>query len=354
MYKGKKVIDIHGHVSNPNGVYQFIATMLASNTAKPSPLAVVPKAGNAFDAYVRQRDVEGLSDEHFKEANAAHVKEIDDRQIDFQVVGPRPYMYMGWMQPHLIPAWAGFINDTIHKQVQNYPERFAGACQLPQNAKAPDISHCIPELERCVNKLGFVATYASPDPSGRRDTPGMHEPYWYPLYEKCQELDIPIIVHGTTCQDPRVSVVPHNYQLGFLQEQYLANMFLQHSDVFQRFPRLKIMICHCGGALDRFLKTDPHLGQKDLTNNLFYDTCAYDLNFLEAAIKQRTPARLMFGTEVPGSGRAVRPETGRPGDDLLPIISNFPFLNDEDKMKIFHGNALKFAPRLAKLLEKSR
>jgi len=31
-------------------------------------------------------------------------------------------------------------------------------------------------------------------------------------------------------------VVPHNYQLGFLTEQYLAGQFLAHGDVFSRFP----------------------------------------------------------------------------------------------------------------------
>src|SRR4029077_16608030 len=133
--------------------------------------------------------------------------------------------------------------------------------------------------------------------------------------------------------------VPHNYQLGFYTEPYLAGPFLSHGDVFERFPERKGIICHCGGGLDRFIPTDHHIAQKDLSENLCYDTCAYDLNFLEAAIKQRTPDRLMFGTEVPGSGRAVRPETGRPGDDLLPIISNFPFLSEQDKLKIFNGNA---------------
>jgi len=263
------------------------------------------------------------------------------------VVGPRPYMMMGWMQPHLLPNWTRFVNDCIHKQATNFPDRFAGACQLPQRADAADISHVLPELERCINELGFVAAYVSPDPSGKRDTPGMHEAYWYPLYEAAQRLDIPLIVHGTNSHDRRFAVVPHNYQLSFVTEQYLAGQFLQHSDVFERFPKLKIVICHCGGALDRFLKTDPHLTQKDLSNNLFYDTCAYDLDFLEAAIKQRTPARMLFGTEVPGSGKAIRPETGRPGDDLLPLISAFPFLTEEDKLRMFHHNALKVVPRLA-------
>src|SRR5258708_2200421 len=143
----------------------------------------------------------------------------------------------------------------------------------------------------------LIATYASPDPGGRRTTPGMPEPYWHPLYAKCQEWGIPIIVHGTNALDRRFRVVPHNYQLGFYTEQYLATQFLGHGDVFERFPELRIVVCHCGGGLDRFHKTDPHLSQKDLSKNLFFDTCAYESLFLECAIKQRGVDRIVFGTE---------------------------------------------------------
>jgi len=64
---------------------------------------------------------------------------------------------------------------------------------------------------------------------------------------------------------------------------------------------------------DRFIKTDHHLAQKDLSNNLFFDTNALDLNFLEAAIKQRGVSQTCFGTEVPRSARRCGPETGRAG-----------------------------------------
>ena len=200
-----------------------------------------------------------------------------------------------------------------------------------------------------VAQLGFAAAYLSPDPGGRRTTPGMHEPYWYPVYARAQELGIPLIVHGTNSLDPRFRVVPHNYQLGFYTEQYLAGQFLSHGDVFERFPELKVIICHCGGGLDRFIPTDHHIAQKDLSENLFYDTCAYDLNFLEAAIKQRGVPRLLFGTEAPGSGRAVRPETGRTGDDLVPVIGAFDFLTEDDKIKIFNENPARVVPALAKI-----
>jgi predicted TIM-barrel fold metal-dependent hydrolase len=337
VYDDVPVLDVHGHVSVPMAANSFLMLMMGSNTPMDSPIGE-PVAGPAR-----------VTLDDFRAAAAGHVKYLDDRNVDVQVIGPRPFLTMGWMEPHLVPAWSRYVNDMIHQQCEFFPGRFLGACLLPQISTAPDISNCISELNRCVLEYGFVAAYASPDPAGRRDTPGMHEPYWYPLYERCQELDIPIIVHGTNSLDPRFRVVPHNYQLGFLTEQYLAGQFLGHSDVFERFPALRVIICHCGGALDRFIPTDHHLPQKDLSANLFYDTCGYDLVFLEAAIRQRGVDRMVFGTEAPGSGRAVRPETGRTSDDLVPIISSFEFLTAADKKKIFNETPARVVPAFAKL-----
>jgi predicted TIM-barrel fold metal-dependent hydrolase len=116
--------------------------------------------------------------------------------------------------------------------------------------------------------------------------------------------------------------------------------------VFELFPRLKIVICHGGGALNRFIPTDHHIAQKDLSKNLFYDCCAYDVDFLTAAIKQRGVDQMMFGTESPGSGGAVRPNTGRASDDLFPVIESLEFLSTGDKLKIFHKNPLKVFTRV--------
>ena len=43
----------------------------------------------------------------------------------------------------------------------------------------------------------------------------------------------------------------------------------------------------------------------DLSDNLFFDTCAYDPHFLTAALKQRGVPQMVFGTESPGSGSAL-------------------------------------------------
>jgi predicted TIM-barrel fold metal-dependent hydrolase len=197
-----------------------------------------------------------------------------------------------------------------------------------------------------VKELGFVGAYVNPDPGGDKQTPGMHEEYWYPLYGKAQELDAPLVVHPSVSYDRRIEIIPANYQMNNYIEEFIAMQLLTHGNVFQTFPRLKIVICHCGGALNRFIPTDRHVAQKDLSRNLFYDCCAYDVNFLSAAIKQRGVEQMLFGTEAPGSGGAIRPETGRPSDDLVPVIDSLEFLSAEDKLKILQKNPLKVFTRV--------
>jgi predicted TIM-barrel fold metal-dependent hydrolase len=343
MYDDTSVLDVHSHIRWQRGAASFMNMLLASYTALPSPLA-----GG------KSSDLPGLRDEEFREAAARHASYLDQRQIDVQILGPHPVEVNGWMEPHIFKSWISYTNDAIFKMVQARPERWVGACQLPQDPRAPDTRHLLTELERCVTEYAFVATYVTPDVTGRRDTPGMNDAYWFPLYDKCQELDVPIIVHGTDGLDPRFRAVPHNYQLAFLSEQYFSLMFLRHSDVFERFPELRILICHCGGALDRFIKQSESLAPKKDLHNLFFDSCAYDLPYLAAAIKQRGVSQVCFGVEAPGSGFTIRPETGKSSDDLVPLFASHPelsFLSEQDRLDIFHHNPEKFCPGLASPVE---
>jgi predicted TIM-barrel fold metal-dependent hydrolase len=323
MFNGIKVIDVHGHMSTPPEFRAHIANNVALNT--PSKLQ--------------------LSDERLETALQRHLQVMDERNIDVQLVGPRPVAMWHWMRPFLQENWTRVTNDVIAQSVRLHPDRFVGMAQLPQSPYDKDTRHCAVELERCVKELGFVGAYLNPDPGGQKTVPGVNDEFWYPLYAKAQELGAVLMVHPSASYDRRLEVIPHNYQINNVTEEYIAMMLYQHTRVFDDFPRLKIVICHCGGGLQRFIPTDHHLG-RDFPDNLFFDTCAYDTDFLTAAIRQKGVDRMLFGTEAPGSGGAVRPDTGRPSDDLVPVIDRLEILSHEDKVKIFHTNAKKVFPLL--------
>jgi predicted TIM-barrel fold metal-dependent hydrolase len=342
MFKDTKVLDVHGHISGPPGSRAWVVNGLSSGHLPESPLRATGSAAGP------------LSDDLFAETFKRHTDYMDERNIDVQVIGPRPFMMLGFIARHLLARWCEFTNDTIQKQVKAYPTRYLGASMLPQIAEADDLSNCVPEFEKNVKEYGFAGTYLSPDPDGRHNSPGMHEAYWHPVYEKCQEWNVPVFIHGTNCLDPRIAHIPGNYQVGFVVETFLATRILAYSDIFQKFPGLRICIAHAGGALDRFIMSSNHKGNPP-GDNLFFDTCTYDIEYLSLAIKQWGVPNIAFGTEAPGSGGAVRQASDHPSgvgvgttsDNLLPVIDSLDFLSEDDKLAIVNKNPLKVFPAFA-------
>jgi predicted TIM-barrel fold metal-dependent hydrolase len=331
MFNGKKVIDVHGHMTTPPSFRGTIANWVSQNTG-PSNHGVFPE----------------ISEEAMATANKRHLDMLDDHSIDFQLLSPRPIAMWHWMRPHLQYDWTHYTNDTIAQIMKQFPDRFGGIAQLPQNRDL-DSSYLIEELERSVKELGFVGALINPDPGGDRGTPGLdNKEYWYPLYEKAQELNAVLMVHPSVSYDPRFETVPSNYQMNNVIEEYIAMQLLEHGRVFDDFPKLKVFVCHGGGALHRFIEEDYHRGKRDLSNNLWFDSCMLEENVLSTMIKQKTPQQVVFGTEAPGSGAAKRASTGKPGDDLVPVIGGFDFLSDEDKNDIFYDNAFDAVPLLTK------
>jgi predicted TIM-barrel fold metal-dependent hydrolase len=318
MYDGTMVLDIHGHVVSPPAFSALAQRLTILRTPPDQPFV--------------------MADELVERFCQEHLRYLDDRNIDVQFVSPRPVSMMHWETPTLQRAWCRATNDLLAQQHRLHPDRIWGVAQLPQTVTR-DTSVVIDELERCFTEhKGFVGAVVNPDPGGDNKYQGMNDETWFPLYEKAQELDVTLIVHPAFSRDPRTEFIPHNYQLNFLIHEAMATQILGHGQVFDIFPRLKVVVCHCGGALSRFLNADPHNPQQDRTKNLFFDTCSYDPIFMEAAIKQKGVNRMLFGTEAPGSGRYPNPETGRPVDDLVPVIGGFDWLSADDKKDIFNNN----------------
>ena len=336
MYSGRKVIDTHGHLSAPP---QFEA--YGFNLVIGTP--------NAFAPY-------HMDDALLDTAARRHVAILDERSIDVQLISPRPFAMMQWERPTIVEHWTRATNDLIAQTCRLHPTRFRGVAQLPQRSDAAT-ADCLPELDRCINDLGFVGALITPDPGGDRKTPKLDSEYWFPLYQRAEALRVTLVVHGSGPREDRRIV--HGYdltgdpqmdrQFNFLMEQTLATLVLERGHVFEQFPDLKMVVVHCGGAPSRFVPQPPRPGQsaRDLSGNLFFDTCAYDKWFLTAALRQRGTGRMVFGTEAPGAGTSmVNPDTGRPSDDLIPVLDSLDFLTTEDKAMLFHDNPLRVFPLL--------
>ncbi len=248
--------------------------------------------------------------------------------------------------------WTQLCNDLIHRVCSLYPANFVGVCQLPQSPGVPP-ANCAAELERCVNDLGFVGCNLNPDPSGGywRDPP-LSDRWWYPLYEKMAELDVPAMIHVSSSCNPCF----HTTGAHYLNADTTAFMQFLTSDLFKDFPTLKFIIPHGGGAVPyhwgrfRGLAQDmkrPPLGEL-LLKNVFFDTCVYHQPGMELLLKVIPADNILFASEMVGAVRGIDPQTGHHFDDTKRYIDAIDWVSPSDKQKIFEANARKVFTRLGR------
>jgi 4-oxalmesaconate hydratase len=279
-----------------------------------------------------------------------------DRGTDLALFSPTA----GGMEHHVGDAsvslqWTQTVNDLINRVCNLYPDSFIPVCQIPQS---PGVSpaNCIEELERCVNELGFVGCNVNPDPSdGYWTDPPMTDKWWYPLYEKMVELDVPGMLHVSGSCNPNFHGTGAHYINGdttFFMQNVLGNLF-------QDFPTLRWIIPHGGGAVPyhwgryRGIAQDqgrPEL-EEHLLHNIWFDTCVYHQKGVNLLVDVIGADNVIFASEMIGAVRGVDNRTGRYYDDTKPYVDGVPGLTDEDKYKIYEGNARKVYPRLAKILD---
>ena len=292
-----------------------------------------------------------ISDDEIRESLAnAQVKTQHERGTDVTIFSPRA----GGMAHHVgnettSRHWSEHCNDLIHRACRLFPSNFVGVCQLPQSPGVRPVN-CIAELERCVRELGFIGCNLNPDPSGGYWTdPPLTDKWWYPLYEKMVELDVPAMIHVSSSCNP----VFHYTGAHYINGDTTAFMQFLTSDLFKDFPTLKFVIPHGGGAVPyhwgryRGLAQDmkrPPL-QELLLNNVFFDTCVYHRPGIELLLKVIPMDNILFASEMYGAVRGVDPDTGHNYDDTKRYIDALDWLGAEDRAKIFERNVDRVYPR---------
>jgi 4-oxalmesaconate hydratase len=328
------IIDCHGHYTTAP---RELETWRQQQLAQPADTSrAAPK----------------ISDDQIRESlEKAQLKLQRERGTDVTIFSPRASA----MGHHLGNAttslqWSRVCNDLINRACNLYPDNFVGVCQLPQSpGVAP--ANCIGELEHCVKELGFVGCNLNPDPSGGHWTdPPLTDRWWYPIYEKMVELDVPAMVHISASCNPNFHATGAHY----INADTTAFMQFLTSDLFKDFPTLKFIIPHGGGAVPyhwgryRGLAQDlkrPPLGEL-LLKNVFFDTCVYHLPGIELLLKVVPIENILFASEMVGAVKGIDPETGYNFDDTKRYIDAVPRLSDQDKRKIFEGNSRRVYSRL--------
>jgi predicted TIM-barrel fold metal-dependent hydrolase len=234
-------------------------------------------------------------------------------------------------------------NDKLAAAVQAHPDRFAAfatlAMQEPEKAAS--------EFERCVRQLGFKGAMVNGTSGGLF----LDHPRFAPLLETAQALDVPIYLHPgpppEAVQKAYFSDLPDN--LGFLLstaawgwhvETGLHCLRLIVSGIFDRLPKLNIIVGHMGEALPFYLdRADTFLTQNakhlrrpvsEYFREHFYITTSgcFTLPSFLCALKVAGADRILFSVDYPFSANTL----GRDFLETLPI-------SQQEMAKLTHENA---------------
>ncbi len=333
------IIDCHGHYTTAP------AQLGEYRDAQKAALAKDPQARSSKGEI-------NISDDELRESvEGAQLRLQRERGTDVTIFSPRA----SWMGHHIgnastSQAWTEHCNDLIYRLTQLYPKNFIGAAQLPQSPGAP-IDSSVRELERTVNELGFIGCNLNPDATGGFFTgPELGDRYWYPLYEKMCELEVPGMIHVSgACNTPYFQTTGSYY----LSADTIAFMQLMQSNVFRDFPDLRLIIPHGGGAVPyhwgRFrgladmLKLPPL--SEAMMNNVFFDTCVYHQPGIDLLLEVIPVENILFASEMVGAVRGIDPETGFHFDDTKRYIDNTEKLDDAQRQQIFESNTRRVFKR---------
>jgi len=196
--------------------------------------------------------------------------------------------------------------------------------------------------------MSFIGCNVNPDPSGGFwDGPPLWDRYWWPLWERMQELDVPAMIHvSVSCNDHFFTTGSH-----YLGADTTAFVQALTSGFMKDFPGLRWVIPHGGGAIPyhwgrfRGMAQDMGWDLESTMDQIWFDTCVYHQPGIDLLLKVVPTEKILFGSEMVGAGRGVDPDSGNHYDDTKVYVDHAN-VSDSDRSKIYEANIRQVYPRL--------
>jgi aminocarboxymuconate-semialdehyde decarboxylase len=223
-------------------------------------------------------------------------------------------------------------NEAVAETQRKYSGRFWGTAAVP----LLDTNISIEVMEHAVKKLGLVGINL---PGSVGSTGRIDAAYLEPFYARAEELDVPLFLHAT---DIAFQTVLDGYNgalfasFGRVVDVSVAACRLVLSGVMERYPKLKIFMSHCGGALPyQSGRMDKNSKAAKLPRpvssyikRMYTDTVMPHAQGMKFAIEYYGADHVIYGTDYPCWSPASALE-------LLDQIG----LSDTDQEKVLNANA---------------
>jgi len=184
----------------------------------------------------------------------ARIRELDEDGVAMQVLSlTSPGVQI--FSADTAVSIARESNDILAEAIGKHPDRFAGLAAIaPQ-----DPARAAAEMDRAINTLGLNGFIVNSHTDGRY----LDERDFWPILEAAEALDRPIYIHPRGL--PEEAMGPFRpYGLGgagwgYAVETGTHGMRLIHGGIFDRFPRLKVVLGHMGEGIPYWVYRFDHM-----------------------------------------------------------------------------------------------
>jgi predicted TIM-barrel fold metal-dependent hydrolase len=180
---------------------------------------------------------------------------------------------------------------------------------------------------------------------------GLHHPYWEPLWDLLEELDVTLAIHeGTTSDVPqsgldRFDNFAMKHVVSHPHEQQIACVGLMMSGALERHPGLRVVFLESGcGWMPHWLeRIDEHgeswghataslpLSASEYFQRQCFISCDPAEKGIPAFISQLGDENLVFASDYPHPDALA--------ENIVGAIAERPELSDESKKRILETNA---------------
>lgn len=187
--------------------------------------------------------------------------DMEDEKVRMQVLSPMPELLSHWLPYGDADHLAQLVNQSIADMVSAAPDRFAGLGMIATQ----DPAKAGQALERLAG-LGLSGI----EIGTHLDGVSLGDPSLWPIYEAAEALDLSIFVHPLRpCCGERIGNPAEVAMVAaFPLEIAMAGFSLMAGGVLKRFPRLRFLLSHGGGALASLL------GRVEMTRGLIPSVAA--------------------------------------------------------------------------------
>jgi aminocarboxymuconate-semialdehyde decarboxylase len=297
-----EVIDIHTH---------FVPRRIpAEPNRNPLWPSIEPRDGSAA-VMVGSKVFRVIESRSWDAARRLDDMALDD--VNVQVVSPMPELLSHWFPAADADALGRHVNEAIAAICATHPRHFIGIGMVPMQ----DASLAVRRLEE-LSSLGLRGVEIGTHINGI----ALGDTHLHEIYAAAEQAGLMVMIHPLHPLGlDRIGGRPELAAVAaFPLETAFAAVSLMTNGVLERFPKLRILLSHGGGALSWILPRLQHahgLGPPlqglfardpvEIAKSFYYDTVLYDRAALQYLADKVGADRLVVGSDYPFTIKQDRP-----------------------------------------------